>query len=206
MARRVLADFDAELLLRLANRTDITATQRAFFIDDAYRWICDAFEHAELQTQETATLSSAASSFAVGASDRLWHPVHVYDNTNGKILVPEDLDRIRQGALRSAKPSRYCYWGGEFLVDVLANANTTIHVFGKNYPAELAGGGSPVIDRLFDAAIIMIAAMIGFQTVRDFTEAHIQWASFENWTKDMKLPVHQEKLNDLQTGVHVRIK
>lgn len=203
MARRVLADFDSELLLRLANRTDVTETQRGFFLQDGYRWICNAWEHKELQGTVLQTLDAGEDSITLDST--AWNPVFVRNLTGDYPLNPADLDEIEEIAHPdSDHPSKYCWWGGDLVFDTTAITAQSLRIRTKATVEDFVT--SPVIDQLFDVAIIMVAAIIGFETVRDFDEAAKQKIQFENWMKEVKLPILQEKLNDYRTGIQVRMR
>src|SRR5262245_27604740 len=95
MARRVLADFDAELLLRIGNPNNITATQRVFFTQYAYRWLANIIPHTELETFANETINSPDDSLTPAVATNLWWPIMLRNLTDGgPPLEPDDKERI----------------------------------------------------------------------------------------------------------------
>ena len=213
MSRRTIADMDAELLLRTANRTDITTTMRAFFLNDAYLKIANEFVHSQLQGLTTLTLLAAASSASPTVTD-VWWPDLVKDSTHETLLDPEDKERIVNAALQSGNPSRFYWYGDVFYFDRKPVADTTIQVWYTKKPADIAfishdhmiGTEESVLDEIFDPLIIMNAAQLAFETCREFAEAHIQEVVANNYVARQKLPLRQAKLNDHRTGIRLRTR
>ena len=207
MARRVLADFDAELLLRLGNRTDITSTQRAFFLDDAYRRIANEFKHPELEATTTGTLAIAADTFTVSATD-LWWPVLLKNTTGSYNLDVGGMELIENQSKPTGNYPRKYYWWGQstFYVEQKPDTAQSMKLWYIKSVTELSAGGSPVIDRMFDPLLVMIAAKIGFETVRDFQEAVIQEVAANNYISEMKLPRYEANKADHNTGIRMRIR
>lgn len=201
MARRVLADFDAELTLRLANRSDITSTQRGFFLQDAYKSICNRFVHKELQATTTGTITAATDYWTPSATD-IWWPEMLRNVTDGYLIDIDDKENIENATKQSGQPHRFYWFGGTFYFEAKPTVNTSVKLWYVMNPIEFTV--SPLIDQIFDSAIIMLAAVIGLNTVRDFAEAHIQDVQYNNYVTEHKLPLRQAKLIDHRTGLKVR--
>lgn len=207
MARRTFLDIDAEVLLRLANRTDITATQRGFFIKDAYLDIAMLFHHKEIQKIAAAEVLPLGSDNFTPAATDIWFPTTVRNNTNGFIINPDSLERTERLQTKPTAPPYKFYWyGGVFYFDSFADTQKTIKVWYKRKPVDFTGSTSSELDELFDPFIIMLAAKVGFETVRDYDEAKVQFSLFEAEVQRKKVPVDQEKLNDYRQGFKVRFK
>lgn len=208
MARRGYTDIDAELLLRLANRTDITSTQRGFFIKDAYLNVAMMFKHKEIEkeTSPNETLPIGADRFTPTTTD-LWFPQMLKNATDGYVIPRESKERVERLITKpTAPPYRYYWWGGNFIFEALANTQKSIHIWYKRKPVDFSGTQNSELDELFDPLIIMEAARIGFETIRDFEEAETQKKLFIAEVERKKIPVEQEMLNDYRQGFKVRFQ
>lgn len=211
MARRVLADFDTEVKQRLGNRTDITATQRGFFVQDGYFFVCKAYEHPELQYETGIT--SAPELVAPGV-DRLvpsatdiWWPTQVKNVTSGFIMNPEDMDVIDNYSKVTGPFQRYYWYRRVFVFDTTgdASANTTVAIKYRRKPPEFTS--SPLIDQLYDPLIILAAARIACETVRDFEAAAALDNMYRRYETERGIePTKKEDLNDYRTGIRVRTR
>lgn len=209
MSRRVLADFDAELLLRLGNRTDITSTMRGFFLQDAARSVANAVVDPALQKTTNMTLAGSTDNIDPTAAPNnltdIWWAESLKNLTDGWFIVPADRQEIEQLITKqSGPPFRYYWFGGKFYFDTLANGAKTIQLWYKRKPAEFTV--SPETDSIFDVVIIMKAAQIGFETVRDFDEAAKQRAMIGQYVRENNLPVNMAKLDDYRQGLQVRLR
>lgn len=207
MSRRSFNDIDAELLLRLANRTDITTAQRAFFIKDAYLNIAMMFVHKEIQRITTAeTIASGSDSLTPVTTD-IWYPTFVRNSTDGVILDPDSQERIERLQTKpSAPPYKFYWYGGVFYFDSFANTAKALKIWYKRKPVDFSGSSNSELDELFDPFIIMDAARIGFETVRDYDEAKVQKGLFMAEVANKKIPVEESKLNDYHQGFKVRFR
>lgn len=206
MSRRTADMMDSELQLRLANRTDVTATMRSQFLNDAYRKIANEFRHAELEGYAAETLTAAESSLTPVAVD-IDYPILVKDLTNSIPLHQRDMDEIQSGVIPSGNPSSYYWWGNVFYFDGAPTANLSIGLWYKKLVGELHAGhgaGTSALREVFDPLIIAYAAIIGLQTVRDLAEAQIQEVQANNYIADHKLAPLMAKLNDRRSGIRVR--
>jgi len=93
MSRRVFADFDAELLLRISNRDDVTPAMRAQFINDAYLMIPNEFVHPELQGT-TIELVGLGSPELVPTAGDIWWPMFVQDVKHSRAIDYSSYVRI----------------------------------------------------------------------------------------------------------------
>ncbi len=194
---------DTELDLRLGKRTDITSTMRGFFINDAYRKVALEFDHPEVQATDETTLSSAADSFTVDAGD-VWWPRFIRNVTDGWLLDPGQKEEIENMTKVSSAPRRYYWWGETFYVDTLADAVKTMKVWYIKTLTDLSGANESILKQEWDAVIIMNAAIIALQSVREWDEAHAQDVEANNYISKMRLPTRQAKLDDRGTGFQVR--
>jgi len=205
MARPTFDDFDARVLLRLGNRTDITAGMRNQSLDSAYYYVANVFEHPILEKSATATLSAAAESFTLSATD-FWWPTIVKDTTNDRVLLPREMESLERNRKTTGNPGVYAYYGNAFYVDRKPAANTTMKVFYVARPAEPSGSDISVMDEVFDMLIPMYAAMFAFEDVRDFDERDEQNAATNSYLSRMKIPWRQERLSDASAGMRVRMR
>ena len=205
MARRTLADMDAELLIRLANRTDLTPDMRHQFLHDAYIWTCKTFIHPELQAVLTDILRANSDTFG-NALPNIWFPDFVFDVTHSRPLEPRDLQYIERQTKTVGNPSIYHWWGNQFYVDRKPLADTTIRVFYIRVPDEIADTAPVQISRAYDVIIISKAAELGLASVRDFADAAAQKQLLNAHAVEMKLPVREDAKNSEGLGVQVRLK
>lgn len=206
MARRVFSDFDAELQLRLGNRTDIDSTLRAQFINDGYLKVCNLFQHVELQGfTQTEQIAQGADTLTPTVTD-LWFPRALRNATDGYIIRQDNLERIERAQTKpTSRPYTYYWWAGVFHFEAFADTAKTVWVWYKKIPPEFSVG-SPIIDKMFDPLITMYAAEVGFETVRDFDQAAVESKLADKYAAQRKLPLDQVKQDDYRTGWRVRIK
>ena len=205
MARPNFDAFDARLLLRLGNRTDVTAAMRNESLDSAYYYIANVFEHSVLEKSVTGTLVANAESFTVSATD-FWWPTIVKDTTNDRVLIPRDMDSLERYRKTAGNPGVFAYYGQTFYVDRKPAANTAMKVFYVARPAEPAGSNTSVMDPVFDMLIPMYAAMFAFEDVRDFEERDKQNIAVNQYVERMQIPWRKERTNDMSAGIHVRFR
>jgi hypothetical protein len=203
MARRTFADMDAELLLRLANRTDVTSAMREQFINDSYLRIANEFDHKELQVTASETLLAAASSLTPVASD-IWWIDFVKDTTNGKDIQFTDVEDVEQYLVSTGNPNKFYWHGGVMYFDAAPASNLALKLWYTKKPTRLSGTDNSALDEVFDPVIVMFAQALGFQTVRDMRESHIAEVQANNYVARMRLPRRQVKLNDNRAGLQVR--
>lgn len=205
MARRTFAAIDAEVLLRLGNRDDVTSSQRAAFIRDATLNVAMLFRHPEIQKFADVTLSQGEDSLLDVIPD-LWFPTFLRNQTDGYIITLESQERMEKaGTKPTARPYKYYWYGRVFYFDSLSDTDKTIRVWYKRKPVEFSGTDSSELDELFDPFIVMDAARIGFETVRDFDQAAVQLKLFQTEADRKKLPLDQAKLNDYRQGFRPRV-
>jgi hypothetical protein len=205
VSRRTFADMCAEVLTRTANRTDITEAQRMQFVTDGYLSVANEFWHTQLQGYTTAVISAATDSGTPVATD-LWWPELVKDLTSGRILVPGQKDQIESGTKPAGDPSKYYWWGNAFYLNAKPTTEHTLGLWYYKEPAEPDSTDVSVLDRIFDPVIVMTAAILALQSVRDFAEAHIQEVQLQNYLAHKNLPYHRAKLDDKSSGIRVRIR
>lgn len=206
MARRTYNDIDAELLLRLANRTDITSAMRANFIKDGYLAIAILFRHREIQKTATETLTQGSDTLTPVATD-LWFPSFLRNATDGYPIRLEAQWRVERSQTKpTTRPYSYYWYNGQFIFEANADTAKSIKIWYKRKPADFSGSTSSELDELFDPFIIMEAAAIGFETCRDFSEAKAQREGIIREAQRLKLPLDQANLNDYRQGFKVRLK
>lgn len=207
MARRGFSDIDAEVLLRLGNRSDITATQRGFFIKDAYLNVAMMFRHKEIEQVSANENLTINTDTLVPVVTDIWFPTTIRNTTNGFILSPDSLERVERLQVKPTAPPYKFYWyGGSFVFDSLADTAKVIKIWYKRKPVDFSGSTHSELDELFDPLIIMEAARIGFETVRDYAEAKEQKGLFAAEVQNKKIPVNESMLNDYRQGFKVRFR
>lgn len=197
---------DAELLLRTANRSDITAGMRLQFINDAYMRVANEFDHRELQGFATEAVSATVQSHTPIVATDIWWPDLVRNATSSWLMDFEDRERIYGAALTTGQPRKYAWYGGVFYFDTITDVATSVQIWYTKQPAELSGTTTSVLNRIFDPLIVMFAAQIAFETVRDFAEAHIQEVTANNYVARQRLPLREAKKNDHRTGIRLRMR
>jgi hypothetical protein len=206
MARRIQADFDSEILQRLGNRTDITAVQRGHFLHDGYLRVAKAYDHVELQGTGSESLNLGASHMTMSTLHDVWWPIQVRNNTDDVLIDPEDKDIIESYMLAPGAITQYYWWQGEFWFNALATQAISIGLKYKKKPIEIAVGQPSVLDEIFDVLIILRAAKIGFETIRDWESAGQMAGLYREYEITNGLqPSEKELLNTLNTGIKVRI-
>lgn len=207
MARRVLADFRTEVILRCANRTDLTDTMAGIFVQDAYLAICNQFEHQELKAHDLTTFTIGQD--YTNASSLMWWPELLTNYTEGYTIDLANIEDIEGQIKQSGMPHRF-HWryyptvGNRFYWDSKPTYAYNLLYWFVRKPAEFTG--SPEIDQIFDPVIVMKAASLALSTFRDLAEAHIVDVEMNNYISDHRLPLRQGKLMDHNTGVKVRFR
>lgn len=105
MSRRILSGMQAEVFKRLANRSDLSASV-ATFIDDAYRWVCTAYIHPQIEATTTATQAEDADLIVPVATD-IWYVEAVKNTDDGFLLDPGDRDEIEDREKRAGRSSKW---------------------------------------------------------------------------------------------------
>lgn len=204
MARRTFSECDAELLLRFANRTDITSTMRAHFLNDALLAVALEYVHPEIEQTISPFLAANNDTMAEPITD-LWWIEHVQDTDNDKPIYFDDKANLLRRIHRPGNPSYYVRQKNDLIFDAKPTVDLNMKVYYVKRPAEWTSG-SPVLDQVFDPVLIMKAAIIGYQTVRDFTEAHVVDVEMGNYVSQWKLPKREMRKNDTNAGIHVRMR
>jgi hypothetical protein len=122
-------------------------------------------------------------------------------------LRQESQERVERAQLKpTSRPYTYYWYGKTFYFESFADTAKMLRIWYKRKPADFSGDDSSELDEMFDPFIIMEAARIGFETVRDFDEAEKQLQIFRMEAASKKLPLDQAKLNDYRQGFRVRFK
>jgi hypothetical protein len=196
---------DSELLLRLGNRTDVTASMRGHFIDDAYRRVAYDYDHKQLD--ETVDLYIPSGDDRQPQPDDMWFPVQLKNLITGRLIRPTDKDWIDSMQKASGDPHQFYWWKDEFVFDTYARVDMHTQLKYKKNPVALEAGDVSVLDELYDMLIILKAAQIGFETVRDWEAAKSLAGLYSKYEVDNGLmPVDKEKLNTWQSRIKVRTK
>lgn len=206
MARRTYTDIDTELKMRLANRSDVTVDMRAHFIKDAYLNVAMVFKHKEIQLFSLEQVLQGSDSWSPAATD-VWFPTLLRNETDGYLIRLDSQERVERAQVKpTSRPYTYYWFGGVFNHEAFADTTKSIKLWYKRKPADFSGSQSSELDELFDPFIIMDAARIGFETVRDFDEAGKQLGLFKAEAERKQVPLEQAKLNDYRQGFRVRFK
>lgn len=205
MARRSFTDFDAQLTLRLSNRTDVTSAIREQLIHDALYHTALMFEHPEIEGTTTGSQSIAAESFTAVATDILW-PEFVRNTTDGYAMKLEGKESIENQAKRSGKPRRFHWWGNSFYTDALPTATTAYKIFYVKKVARISGSTESPLSEQYDMLILMWAHKMGLETVRDWDEADSIGKQIGMFVARMNLPIRKSKMNTYQASLRVRTK
>jgi len=204
--RRDFAACDAELRLRLANRTDITEVMRNNFLNDGLLDVAIMFQHPQLQAFPVVETLLAGEDAINPSTADIWVPTLLRNETDGYIIRQDSQQRIERAQVKPVAPPYTYYWyNSRFHFESRPLSDKQIKIWYKRKPADWNALTSP-LDQLFDPCIIMRAAMIGFETVRDFDESAKEEKMFERYVVQKKLPLDSVKLNDYRQGWKVRLK
>jgi hypothetical protein len=201
--RRTYEDFDTQLTLRLANRSDITAAMREQLLNDALMHVALMYEHPELEGTSTGTQAIGAESFTVAATDVLW-PEYLRNTTNGYAMRLEGKDTIESMTKRSGIPRRYHWWGNTFFTDTLPTVATSYKLFYVKTPSRFDAGETCPIGEQYDMRVLMWAQKFGLESVRDLVEADALGKQIGMFVARMNLPVRKSKMNNYQSRIRVR--
>ena len=135
MARRTLNDFDAELLVRLANRTDITPVMRSFLLNDAMFKVGIMYEHSQLQKTSIESQLIGTDTFDIAGGD-LWWVEHMWNMTDNRTVTLGDMDKIEAMIKRTAPPMQYFTRASSIFLDSLSNTAKQHRVFYVKKPAQ----------------------------------------------------------------------
>jgi hypothetical protein len=205
MSRRVFADFDAELLLRISNRDDVTPGMRAQFINDAYLMIANEFVHPELQGTAIELVGLGSPDLVPTAGD-IWWPMFMQDVKHSRAIDYSSYVKIEATGKVLGDLTEYYWWGNRFSFNRLANDNIPVKIWYQKTVKELTADSAPVFNRIFDVLVPMRAAKLALETVGNQEMAHIQETEFRNYAATMKLPVYEHERNDRRKGVRVRMR
>lgn len=205
MARRAFSGFDDELMIRLANRTDITTAIRAQLLNDAMFKIGLLYVHSELEKNASITQLITTDSFDVTDSD-LWWVEMIRNTTDNRVLALGDMDKIESQAKRTGIPMQYYTRGRNTIyTDTIVNTAKSMKVFYVKKPAQWSTGEAPY-DETFDMLILMWAHKFGLETVRDLEAADALGKQIGMYVSGMKFPVRKRQLNDINSRLNVRTR
>jgi hypothetical protein len=204
MARRVYADFDSQLHVRLAKRTDISAADREQLLNDAIIGIGNEFAHPELEGTFTATVSLGSQTVTPAETD-ISYISFLKRTDTGREIEHKSKEEIERRDIDTGSISEYYWWGGVITFNFLADAATAIKGWYKKLPARFTTG-SPVLRELYDPLIIMRAAKLGWESIGNLKKAHEQEVLFNNYIKEFKIPSHEAEKNDSRKGIQVRTR
>jgi hypothetical protein len=200
MARRTFERIDANLSLRIGNRTDVSSTMRAEWINDALLRCSNEYEHPEMEGIVVETLVRGTDFIVPVVATDLWWPVMVKNNVSGTICRPADRERLEQGILKiEGPPARFYWWNNTFYFDALANADIPIKIWYRRLPAEWTTGVS-VLAKAYDVILELYAAENALNFLREYDKAELSAREVKTYLMDMNLPKRSEKLNDYKTG------
>jgi len=205
MARRVLADFDAELLLRISNRDDVTPAMRTQFIHDAYQMVANEFVHPETEGKAIQQILKG-NDFMQPTVPDVWWPRYLKDGKHERFIDGTSLVKIETVGKVVGDITEYYWWGNQFYFNRIAAFDVPVTLWYTKTVNELTAGTSPVFNRIFDALIPMRAAKLAHETVGNQEMAHIQETEFRNYAATMKLPSYEAERNDRRKAVRVRFK
>lgn len=204
MSRRTFTNFDTELSLRLANRTDITSAIRGFLLNDAMFKLGKHYEHSQLQVYEDETQLISTDYFDITAAN-LWWVEWIRNTTDNRPVTIGDLNKLEALAKRTGPPFQYHCRGSRIFTDTIADTAKTMRVFYIKKPAQWSAGEAP-FDEDFDMLILLWAHKLGLESVRDFEAADAVGKQIGMYVSGMKFSVRQQKLNDENAGMRVRNK
>ena len=206
MARRTLNDFDAELLVRLANRTDITPVMRSFLLNDAMFKVGIMYEHSQLQKTSIEPQLIGTDTFDIAGGD-LWWVEHMWNMTDNRTVTLGDMDKIEAMIKRTAPPMQYFTRASSIFLDSISNTAKQHRVFYVKKPAQWTVVTDPApYDEQYDQLLLMWAAKMGMETVRDFEAADLIGKQIGMYVSGMKLPVRKQQLNDINSRMPVRFR
>lgn len=204
MARRTFADFDAELLLALGNRTDFTAGMRDFVLDAAYTYVANAIRHSELESKIDRTLTSATDSIALPTD--FWFPELVKNATDDLEIEPREVQTTEAPKKQDGNPNIYVRWGNDLLFNRKPTANKTIRIWYTKRPGEPAPSSSSVLDSLYDQLILLFAIKFGLEELRDYTQAALQDRAVAAYAKRLKVPWRMTRQDHRGASIQVRTR
>jgi hypothetical protein len=201
MARRTFERIDANLALRVGNRTDVSPIMRSEWINDALLRCSNEYEHPEMEGICIETLVTGTDSiFPITVTD-LWWPVMVKNSASGAICRPADRERLEQGITKTpGPPSRFYWWNNRFYFDSTANADIPIKIWYRRLPAEWTTGIS-VLAKAYDLILELYSSENALNFLREFDKAELAAREAKAYVSDMNLPKRAEKLNDYKTGL-----
>ena len=207
VARRTHADLDAELLLMIANRTDITAAMRNFAFDQAYMHVGAMFKHPELEAEDSATLADNGTTFTLTATD-VWWITDIRDETNDHLLTPMSRETERKIPTKpDGAPTRYVYYSETVYVDKTADGTVSMKTDYYKKPAELTSGQSSAYDWVFDEVILMMSAKFCFNRVRDYEESQKQDDEIKLYLGRQRIPWQEHRVAaDAGAGLKLRTR
>jgi hypothetical protein len=204
MARRTFADFDAELLLALGNRTDFDAGKRGFVLDSAYTYVANAIRHPELEVIVDRTLLTATDFITL--PDDFWFPELVKNVTDEQELEPREVRTTEAVTKPVGNPSIYVRWANTLLFDRKPSVAKTIRIWYTKRPAEPGANTSSILDSLYDQLIILFAIKFGLEELRDYTQAALQDRSITAYSTRLKVPWRMTRTDHRGAGVQVRMR
>ena len=201
MARRTFERIDVNLALRTGNRADVTAVMRGEWINDALLKCANEYEHPETEGRGDEPLGIAVDVLTPTVITDLWWPVALKNLTQGRMMRPDDRDRMENVLTKpSSPPSRFYWWGNKFYFDSLSSAAQDIRVWYRRLPAEWSTGES-VLAKVYDIILELYAAENAYNFLREFDKAELAAREAKAYAADMHLPTAQARLNDYKNAL-----
>jgi len=200
VARRTFTDIDANLLLRVGNRGDVTATLRGQWINDALLRCANEYEHPELQKIGDETLLATTDTFTPTVNTDIWWPELVKDATTGRIIRPGDKERIENVLTKSTgTPARCYWWGNKFYFDTKPATNLTIRLWYKRQPSEWSSASSE-LNKIYDVILELYSTENALNFLREYDKAELSAREAKAYAADMHLPTAKARMNDYLNG------
>lgn len=201
MARRTFERVDANLAIRLGNRSDVTATMRGEWINDALLKCANEYEHPEMEGVGNETLTATTDVITPSVNTDIWWPVMVKDLTTGRVLRPGDKERIENVLTKApGTPTQFYWWANTFYFNTIPTSNLTIRIWYRKLPVEWTTGVA-VLAKVYDIILELYAAENAFNFLREFDKAELAAREAKAYAADMKLPKHQASLNDYRNSL-----
>jgi hypothetical protein len=205
MARRVYADHEAELHVRIAKRTDITAAQRGHFLNDALLWLINEYPHPEYEGIANETILISTDELLPITITDFWWPSLIKNSTTGRPIDGSSKEDIESRQKVSGEVTEYYFWAGKLFFDRIASAATNIRIWYKKQPAFWSSGVSP-LQALYDSLVPIKAAVFVLSAIGDQKASHLQETEYNNHARLLRLPSHEAERNDRTAGIRVRMR
>ncbi len=197
-----LGEIDDELRLLLGNRTDVDATRRYLWINNAQRELAYAFPYFQNADKVTTAMVVAQSEYALPSNCVAIYSIR--DVTLKRKITRSSFRKFDNiDALQSGNPTHYCRFGNWFeLTPVPSAANSMLLRFGKSIVAMTNRSDTPTLPDPWHEVVLLGAEVRGWRALRMLDQMAIVKNEYLQLLRSRE-PEWEQEESDEEWGIEV---